>query len=142
MCFYVDESPQVWTEKVVKARKPHKCECGYVIQPGEKYWYGFGVLDGYSYTMRWCRRCLFDTARVIAGELNEGCDWHDSHPPNWDEMRDWLGEHDYQPTAIDAVPAEFSIDDWSDNKNGRQQAVDWVRARPFYLIKWTADDEA
>lgn len=134
MCFYADERPEVWREKIVKARKPHKCECREIIQPGELYWYGFGVLDGESYTMRWCRRCLFDTGRVIAGELNEGCDWSESHPLNWDDMREWLYEHDYEPTAVASVPAEFDISKWHE-ADSRKVQVDWIRARPGYLMK-------
>lgn len=140
MCFYSDETPEVWSEKILKARKPHQCDCRHVIQPGELYWYGFGVMDGESYTMRWCRRCLFDTCRVIAGELNEGCDWGEASPPNWDEMRDWLVENSYEPTDHDAVPTESDISRFCDS-DGRRQLVEWIRARPFYLMKLAMNDE-
>lgn len=143
MCFYADETPDVWREKITKARKPHKCECGYVVQPGEFYWYGFGAMDRESYTMRWCRRCLFDMSRVIAGELNEGCEFSEAQPSNWDEMRDWLNEHDYEPTPLESVPADFDISKWC-NSDSRLASAEWIRARPGYLMSMALageDDE-
>jgi hypothetical protein len=136
MCFYNDEFPQVWREDVSTARKQHKCDGGCTINKGEKYWHGFGVMDCTSYTMKMCRRCAFDYARVVAGELLEGCDWAESMPPNLDEALEWLAEHNCGRTKSESVPEGFNLDDWPHG------AVEFVKAIPGIVATLTEDEES
>lgn len=47
MCFIDLEPCEVWSEKTVKARKPHKCGgCGAAIKPGEIYLRHFDIFEG------------------------------------------------------------------------------------------------
>lgn len=47
MSNYCESPPAFYSERRVKARKPHKCcETGRVIQPGEMYWSICGKWDG------------------------------------------------------------------------------------------------
>lgn len=52
----------VWREKVVKARKEHRCDtCGTLIRPGEQYLSHFDIHDGYACQEASCLPC--DKAR-------------------------------------------------------------------------------
>ena len=56
-CDFVD-GPDVFNEKIVKARKEHKCcECHRVILKGEEYGYVFGVWEGEARTYKTCEQC-------------------------------------------------------------------------------------
>jgi hypothetical protein len=62
------DSPDFYSEKLVTARKPHKCcECGKEIAKGEKHWLCRGKWDGEISVHRQCTIC-----REIA--LKYGCD--------------------------------------------------------------------
>lgn len=56
-CDYSD-GPSVFREKIVKARKEHKCsECGGPINKGDEYEYTFGVWDGDAMSFHTCEKC-------------------------------------------------------------------------------------
>lgn len=58
-CYCDYESPSVYSARMVRARKPHRCEeCSRVIQVGERHEYVFGVYDGYTITPRTCSHCV------------------------------------------------------------------------------------
>jgi carbon storage regulator CsrA len=82
------------------------------------------------------RRCAFDYARVVAGELLEGCDWSDSMPPNLDEALEWLAEHNCGRTKSESVPEGFNLDDWPHG------AVEFVKAIPGIVATLTEDEES
>ena len=53
-----DEGPSVFREKIVKARKEHKCcECGATINKGDEYEYTFGVWEGEASSFHTCEKC-------------------------------------------------------------------------------------
>ncbi len=57
-CYCDYDAPQVYSSKVVRARKLYSCdECGKKIRPGEQYEYAFGVIDGYTYQPHTCMSC-------------------------------------------------------------------------------------
>lgn len=59
-CIDMDDgdSPQVFTSKLVKARKVHQCyECGNAIKPGEMYELVKGLWDGRWSTYKTCWVC-------------------------------------------------------------------------------------
>src|ERR1700679_2736602 len=69
-----------------KARKPHKCcECGKVINPGEKYEHYWGKFDGDTAAIDTCIICaeiadaFYCDGRIFNGEL-------------WCRMHDVMGE--------------------------------------------------
>jgi len=60
-CMYVPDydSPQFFREKMVKARKEHKCcECQRAIEPGETYEYSSGMWDGRLDQHKTCSDCV------------------------------------------------------------------------------------
>lgn len=59
-CIDMDDgdSPQVFTSKMIKARKTHQCyECGNPVKPGEMYELVKGLWDGSWSTYKTCRIC-------------------------------------------------------------------------------------
>jgi len=53
-----EDGPSILREKLVKARKQHKCcECGNTIEIGDEYEYVFGVWDGESSQFHTCEKC-------------------------------------------------------------------------------------
>lgn len=71
------EGPELYEEKIITARKQHKCcECSGVIEPGKKYHYVRGLWEGSFETFKTCMPCK--TIRdeyccwgFIFGELSE-----------------------------------------------------------------------
>jgi len=58
-CYCDYESPDVYSSRMVKARKEYRCyECDKKIAVGETHEYAFGVHDGYSYQPRTCSHCV------------------------------------------------------------------------------------
>ncbi len=61
-CIWIDRDddfPEVHNEKIVSARKQHKCaECGAPIEIGQKYEYVFGVWEGEPDTFKTCLDCV------------------------------------------------------------------------------------
>ena len=83
MCFtFGCDLPTVFNEKVVRARKQHRCcECGRLILPGCRYQTVFGVWEGNAETFRTCLLC-YDLRGVVARiERDSGCDANESTPP-------------------------------------------------------------
>ena len=73
MCMMGDDNGwDVWFgENAHVARKPHKCtECRRVIEPGERYLYGGGVMDGETSTYKTCVDC----AEKPRAWLEDNCD--------------------------------------------------------------------
>lgn len=57
-CYCDYDSPDVYSSKLVHARKPYKCyECGHRIEVGERHEYAFGVSGGDTYQPRTCLHC-------------------------------------------------------------------------------------
>jgi len=55
---YDYDCPDVFNERMIKARKPHKCcECGAVIQVGDRHELVEGLWDGSWSRYRTCRAC-------------------------------------------------------------------------------------
>jgi hypothetical protein len=53
------ESPEFLNERIVRARKAHKCEeCRKTINPGEEYEYTTGKYDGAFFVVKTCSVCL------------------------------------------------------------------------------------
>lgn len=58
-CYCDYESPDVYSSRLVCARKPYRCdECDGPIFIGERYEYAFGVQDGYPYQPHTCLDCV------------------------------------------------------------------------------------
>jgi len=56
---YNSERPSFYKQRLVSARKKHKCsECGGEIVPGTKYEAFFGVWDGDPQSYKTCADCL------------------------------------------------------------------------------------
>jgi hypothetical protein len=45
------------SEKLVRARIAHKCNCGNPINPGDAYWRRFWIVDGEATTEKICGHC-------------------------------------------------------------------------------------
>ena len=46
------------SEKLVRARKDHVCNCGEVIKAGRTYWRRFWIVDGEPYAEKYCGGCF------------------------------------------------------------------------------------
>jgi len=57
-CNYDGDSPELFSEKIVTARKKYRCfECGGIIKPGDKYEYVKGKWDGDFSSYKTCILC-------------------------------------------------------------------------------------
>ncbi len=111
MCFVYDDYNEFESNRVVTARKPHKCsECNGPIQPGEKYHHHTGKFDGYLFDSKACRRCCYDIVRVVEHELAEGCRWSEAWPPGG-QLVEHLHQSGMGQTEPEDVPASFSVGD-------------------------------
>jgi hypothetical protein len=111
-CYCDYESPEVYSSKIVKARKEYRCEeCSAVIRKGDQYEYAFGVTDGYTYQPHTCLDCV-DIRQFVKnnipcfcwahGNLFEDCDniIEEAYAQAPDEVRGlWFG---YQRLRIKA----------------------------------------
>src|SRR5690606_14401876 len=89
----------------------HKCTiCRHAINPGERYDFHSWMFDGRFYEDKVCRRCCYDIVRIVEHELAEGCQWYESWPP-YDEVLNYLNEHDMGQTRPEDVPATFNVGD-------------------------------
>ena len=77
-CFIdVGEYPEFYTDKVVTAKKQHKCyECGETISIGDKYQRCSGKWDGEVLTYKTCLGCMrirdaYCSNGWVFGELRE-----------------------------------------------------------------------
>ena len=81
MCFYYDETPDMYRQSITKARTPHKCDgCCHAIAPGDLYIRGDGLYDGKFYTLYECGRCNVDRYTIHIKELADGCREWESWP--------------------------------------------------------------
>lgn len=113
MCFYYDDYAELWNERICKARKTHRCDCcRQLIASGERYRNCTGMFEGAFFTTKECRRCLFDIARIVAHELDEGCGWQEAWPAT-DDVWEYLMDSGMGQTPQDKVPAWFELnEDW------------------------------
>ena len=82
---YDGESPDVFNSHVLTARKPHKCfECGYVIQPGDRYERVSGKWEREWSTYRFCLPCSEIGLEFADGGRCFGFLW-EGMEENWDE---------------------------------------------------------
>ena len=111
MCFEYDGETEFADDRVVTARKQHRCsECWSLILAGEKYHYHSGKFDGNFFVEKVCRRCDYDRVRVVECELSEGCHWHEAWPP-LGGLVEHLQLSGMGQTPHDAVPESFNIGD-------------------------------
>jgi len=111
MCFDYDGYPEFAQDRVSTARKPHKCAaCRGRIEAGEQYHYYTGKYDGHFFSDKVCRRCEYDTFRVVEHELAEGCSWSEAWPA-YSELVEYLDESGMGQTRREDVPASFQIGD-------------------------------
>jgi len=109
MCFDSDGSFEFSASSAVKARKPHACQvCGEQINAGETYERRAGKFDGSFFSEITCRRCCYDTYRIVQTELAEGCHWHEAWPPQC-EVLEYLHDSGMGQTAPLDVPASYTI---------------------------------
>lgn len=120
MCFYQDESPEFYSESIVRSRKPHRCGgCGRTIEARELCVSGSGKIEGHFYTFRTCGACDLDCYRIHIAELAEGCrDYESWCPP--DELSEHLPEY-----GLDRSPKTLG-ERWLE----RSKRVGWRRLAP------------
>lgn len=95
-CIYVDDYPDICHQKIVRARKEHRCtECGATIAPGRLYERASMLMDGRWDTFTTCARCVnvrdeFFTCGYYFGGIREhfqecfGFDYaRDEWPPDF-----------------------------------------------------------
>lgn len=93
MCFYYDETPEFYSDKICKAKRDHACDgCRNGIVKGEFYYRASGKYDGSFYTLHVCGACELDRHRIHIIELADGCDADDSWCPP-DQLGETLPEY-------------------------------------------------
>lgn len=111
MCFEYDGHLGFFHDRVVVARKPHRCsECHTTIAARERYHYHTGQYDGDFFAEKVCRRCDFDRVRVVEHELAEGCEWHEAWP-HLGELVSHLRDSGMGQTLPEDVPDTFQVGD-------------------------------
>ena len=71
-CYCDYDGPEFLSIDTRKARTQHKCcECGHVIEPGEKYEHVAGKWDGWLGTFDTCGMCA--ELREAVADYNGGC---------------------------------------------------------------------
>lgn len=111
MCFDYDGYAEFTDDRVVTARKPHRCgECGAIIAKDEAYHRHSGKFDGEFYAEKVCRRCDYDRIRVVEHELAEGCHWNEAWPP-FGSLVDYMYESELGQMRIEDVPVMFRVGD-------------------------------
>lgn len=111
MCFDHDGYPEFSEDRVLTAKKEHRCtDCRSVIAKGEQYYRHAGKCDGDFYVSKECRRCCYDRNRIVEMELSEGCRWHEAQPP-LDWLGDILSERGMKRTRPEEVPESFRVGD-------------------------------
>lgn len=104
MCMIdVDESPELWSESEVKARKNHRCDtCLTQIAKGDKYLKHFSIFQGDQSDAKMCWQCYQDRKDFAAAhggvlahpdgfiEMLNDCIYEgdDDSDKNWRPMRD------------------------------------------------------
>jgi hypothetical protein len=84
------------------ARKPHRCEAGCRINPGDRYHYWTGIWEGDFTTGKACDPC-WKAARALGDACRIYEKWSDD-PPIY-ELRDAYAEHlDHGELPRDVVP--------------------------------------
>lgn len=82
MCFYNDESCDVWRVTHPRARKPHRCyECFADIPVGAVHELITSLFDGDWSRTRTCLACVSLRDAVIAHEEADGCFGSEAVPP-------------------------------------------------------------
>ncbi len=96
ICIEVEESPEVGSVKLRRARVDHQCgECPNVIKPGFLYEYATGLNDGRWWSAKTCARCL----NIRSEYFN--CGWY------YGMLREHFSEvHDFD--YVDGIPADFT----------------------------------
>ena len=111
MCFEYDGYNEFTNDKVITAKKPHRCtECRSPIESGEKYHYHTGKYDGDFFAHKICRRCDYDVIRVVEHELEEGCHHSEAWPP-FGGLVEHLIESGMGQTRPEDVPESFQVGD-------------------------------
>lgn len=99
MCFYGDEYPSFYREKIRVARKAHRCsECSEQIQPGQPYQYVAGHWDGEFSDFGVCARCYFVRETIAWVERGRGCADDEARPFMADLERAWMDDPSYAVT--------------------------------------------
>lgn len=106
MCFYYDdsESAEFWTEKIVKARKPRKCNaCNGAIEIGDLYDRITYLFEGDFETLHYCGVCHHTRYMIHLEELEKGCREYDSwcqHDDLWEALNS--GEYKTERSSHEA----------------------------------------
>lgn len=114
MCYESDDYAEFYEASIVRARKPHRCDCCCnMITCGELYYYGSGKFDGDFFTSHYCGACELVIYRLHIIELMDGCPWRTSWYPPDDAMQEMF-EKQQNAAFSERVPAEQrDLCDWS-----------------------------
>ena len=104
-CYCDYDPPQVYSSRVVKARKEYRCyECHARIRVGDKHEYAFGVYDGYAYQPRTCMHCV-DIRQFVVNNIPCFC-W--GHGNLIDDCRDIIqAAYEQAPDEVRGVAFGF-----------------------------------
>lgn len=107
MCFYGDDGPEWYREKIVLARKQHRCaECQGVIPPATPYHYVVGKWDGDVSCFKVCPHCYFLRKAIAWVEIGEGCDEDESQPFLGDLAHAWNERAGHYAAALGLMDPE------------------------------------
>jgi hypothetical protein len=88
------DSPEFYNSKIRKARKQYKCEeCGFHINPGDKYEHVAGKWGHGVDTIRTCYHCV-EARREAMSITGCGCFIHGRL---WEDITDALNEMTFEP---------------------------------------------
>jgi hypothetical protein len=116
MCFYYDQTCEVWRDSYPKARKQHKCvECHKAIHPGETYHRVNYIFDGSAGSWAECSRCHAVRAKIAEIEQSRGCHGAEAWCPTGELSEAITDDHDHygfmrrdNDSDVDYVTAEVA----------------------------------
>lgn len=79
MCFDYDDYAEMYNEKQVVCRKPHRCGgCGKTIEKGQAAKHCTGKFDGDFFSVYECEPCQRMLLSIAAEEIEHGCRWSEA----------------------------------------------------------------
>lgn len=99
MCFEYDDYPEMYDERTVKVRKPHRCHaCRKIILAGQSAKLATGKFDGAFFRSYQCEACQRMILSIAAEEIQHGCNWSEA----WcspDDLQSYLSER-HEPVVV------------------------------------------
>lgn len=129
MCFWYDDTCEVWNETWRKARKEHRCdECAGAILPGERYLSYRWICQGEPGSFKECAKCRTVREIIADREKAEGCTGSEI----------WAPLHQLSEAIDDDAPERYGLMTYHEDID--DYTVDPRAAHLFPMLRQHAHD--